>query len=186
MYTSFVTALLAATAIATKIEGPTVADGDKPVMAAFMSAEYNAVGEGAERTLSAGNAMIFAMAPGYSVEDKVGIPYVYACIGIKDDKNQECFEARFEREADAGKKTVLGIRVKKYLIAAANATISSASQAKYASPAEYFDAAVGAKKGLAKGERETESKTTEVKFVERAGGNMEQKILEPKVTAEDG
>ncbi len=135
MYTSFVTALLAATALATKIEGPTVADGDKPVMAAFMSAEYNVAGEGAERTLSAGSAMIFSMAPGYSAEDKVGVPYVYACFGEKGDANQECFEARFERSVKADEPTRLGIRVKKYLIAAANATISSSSQAKYASPA---------------------------------------------------
>ena len=174
MYTSFVTALLAATALATKIEGPTVQDGDKPVMAAFMSAEYNVEGEGAEKTLSAGSAMVFSMAPGYVAEDKVGIPYVYACFAQKEEKNQECFEARFEREVEADKPTYLGIRVKKYLIAAAQATISASSQAKYASPAEYFDAAVAAKKGADKGERETESKTAEVKFVERGSGKMSE------------
>ncbi len=54
MYTTFVTALLAATVAADLVEGPTVKDGDKAVMTVAMAAEYNATGEGAERTLALG------------------------------------------------------------------------------------------------------------------------------------
>jgi len=132
-----------------------------------------------------GVSLMFTMADGYTVEDKAGIPYVYMCMAEKSEANKECYEARFEREVD-GDKTVSGIRVKKYLLAAANATISDASIAKYGSPAEYFDAAVGAKKGAAKGERETEKKTADGAFVERAGGNMEEDIKEAVVAEKNG
>ncbi len=59
--------------------------------------------------------MIFTMAEPYVSEDKVGIPYVYSCQAGPDDKNSECYEARFERELKDD-KPYAGIRVKKYLI----------------------------------------------------------------------
>ncbi len=68
-------------------------------MAVAMTAEYNISGEGPTRTLALGNAMIFSMADGYVNEDKVGVPYVYACFGSKEEQNKSCVEARFEREA---------------------------------------------------------------------------------------
>ena len=106
----------------------------------------------------------------YVNEEKIGIPYVWMCLGTKESENSDCYEARWEYE-EGTDKTLRVIRVMKYAVKTKNISISSTQAAKYTSPAEYFSAAAKANLAVAKGERELESKSADGAFTERSGSN---------------
>ena len=118
----------------------------------------------------------------YVNEDKIGVPYVWMCLGTKEQQSgdtSECYEARWQYEEDSDKKTTQrGIRVVKYAVKTENISISSTQAAKYTSPGEYFSAAVRAKLAEAKGERELESKSADGALTERAGSNKFDQVID--------
>jgi hypothetical protein len=139
MFKAFVTALVAATAVADEIEGDFVQYEGKNVMKASSSALYNVSGVGDAQTLALGISLVATMAEGFENDYSNGVPYAWLCMGTKGEEegDSECFEASWERY-EKDDKLNLRCEVTKYRVQSDRVVMKDSTAQKLTSPGDYF------------------------------------------------
>ena len=133
----FASALVAASAIATFIDGPvvTTADGDE-VMKSTVGFFYFKNGEGEKAKLKGDVVMTYKMLGDFENDSTMGSPIVYYCANPKSESVVDCNVAEFSRAVEDGKEKVQ-VKFTNYKNMARNK--APITGARTGSPTDYFN-----------------------------------------------